>query len=63
MPNFESVLLTCAPNSDNSASQDEDAESPPRYERPAIFVIGRIRDMTLGNSSSGNKDANSQYYW
>jgi hypothetical protein len=43
--------------------QGEDAGPPLRYEPPAIFVIGRIRDKTLGSSSSGNKDANSQYYW
>lgn len=33
------------------------------YERPAIHVIGRVRDLTGGSSSSGRKDANSQYYW
>lgn len=33
------------------------------YERPAIHVIGKVRDLTGGSSSSGHKDANSQYYW
>lgn len=34
-----------------------------QYERPAIHVVGRVRDLTGGSSSSGRKDANSQYYW
>jgi hypothetical protein len=33
------------------------------YEPPRIMVIGSVRDLTTGSSSSGNKDANSQYYW
>lgn len=34
-----------------------------QYERPAIHVVGTVRDLTGGSSSSGRKDANSQYYW
>ena len=33
------------------------------YEPPRLMVIGTVRDLTTGSSSSGNKDANSQYYW
>jgi hypothetical protein len=33
------------------------------YEPPRIMIIGNVRDLTTGNSSSGTKDANSQYYW
>ena len=33
------------------------------YEPPQIMVIGGVRDLTTGSTSSGNKDANSQYYW
>ena len=33
------------------------------YERPRILVIGDVRTLTAGSTSSGNKDANSQYYW
>ncbi|KOX16371.1 hypothetical protein ADK67_40135 [Saccharothrix sp. NRRL B-16348] len=33
------------------------------YEAPVLADLGEIRDVVLGNSSSGNGDANSQYYW
>lgn len=33
------------------------------YEPPQVVVIGTIRDLTSGSSSSGRTDANSQYYW
>lgn len=33
------------------------------YEPPALMVIGSVRDLTAGSAASGNKDANSQYYW
>lgn len=33
------------------------------YEPPRIMIIGNVRDLTTGNSSSGTRDANSQYYW
>lgn len=33
------------------------------YEPPQLRVIGSVRDLTTGSSSSGKKDANSQYYW
>ena len=33
------------------------------YEPPRIMVVGRIRNLSTGSSSSGKSDANSQYYW
>jgi hypothetical protein len=33
------------------------------YEPPLLIDLGAIREVVLGNSSSGNGDANSQYYW
>lgn len=33
------------------------------YEAPRVVVIGSTRDLTGGSAASGNKDANSQYYW
>ena len=33
------------------------------YETPVVTVIGSVRDLTAGSAASGNKDANSQYYW
>jgi hypothetical protein len=42
---------------------DKQCEGPGRYEPPRIMVIGNVRDLTTGSSSSGKKDANSQYYW
>ena len=38
-------------------------EPDPDYEPPILVELGAIRDVVLGNSSSGNGDANSQYYW
>lgn len=38
-------------------------DGPETYKKPRIMVIGDVRDLTTGSSSSGNKDANSQYYW
>lgn len=28
-----------------------------------VVDLGSVTDRTLGNSASGNGDANSQYYW
>lgn len=33
------------------------------YESPCVMVLGSVRDLTVGSSASGKKDANSQYYW
>jgi hypothetical protein len=33
------------------------------YESPAVMVVGSVRALTAGSAASGNKDANSQYYW
>jgi hypothetical protein len=35
----------------------------PRYEPPRVSDLGHVRELTLGSSSSGNADSNSQYYW
>ncbi|MEU7528619.1 hypothetical protein AB0A74_23005 [Saccharothrix sp. NPDC042600] len=35
----------------------------PHYQPPVLRSPGRLRQVTLGSSSSGNADANSQYYW
>ncbi|GAA1348970.1 lasso RiPP family leader peptide-containing protein [Saccharothrix algeriensis] len=37
--------------------------SPAHYEPPVVLDLGDVRRVTLGSSSSGNADANSQYYW
>lgn len=33
------------------------------YEPPVVVGLGSVRDVTLGSSTSGTADANSQYYW
>ncbi|MET9554473.1 lasso RiPP family leader peptide-containing protein [Streptomyces sp. NPDC006645] len=33
------------------------------YEPPVLVDLGSVRDVTLGSSTSGTADANSQYYW
>jgi hypothetical protein len=40
----------------------DDAECD-TYEPPLVIDLGRVREVTLGSSSSGLADANSQYYW
>ena len=35
----------------------------PWYEPPRVSDLGHVRELTLGSSSSGNADSNSQYYW
>jgi hypothetical protein len=40
-----------------------EAENPGEYALPLVVDIGEVRDLTAGSASSGNKDANSQYYW
>ena len=47
----------------DDAGQGEIAQLRQDYERPRILVIGEVRALTAGSTSSGNKDANSQYYW
>lgn len=41
---------------DDDAGPDDDGP-------PVLVELGDVRDVVLGNSSSGNADANSQYYW
>ncbi|GAA3834042.1 hypothetical protein GCM10022226_64250 [Sphaerisporangium flaviroseum] len=38
-------------------------EPDPIYEPPVLIRLGRLRDQFRGSSSSGNADANSQYYY
>jgi hypothetical protein len=38
-------------------------ENPGEYASPLVVDIGEVLDLTAGSASSGNKDANSQYYW
>ncbi|MFG2177029.1 lasso RiPP family leader peptide-containing protein [Streptomyces niveus] len=33
------------------------------YEPPVVVDLGSVRELTLGSSTSGTADANSQYYW
>jgi hypothetical protein len=46
---------------DNASPSVEHVEKS--YDSPLLVDLGRVRDVTLGNSSSGRGDANSQYYW
>jgi hypothetical protein len=50
---------------DEIANSDElsEIQAPGSYETPRIIVIGKVRKLTTGSASSGNQDANSQYYW
>lgn len=47
----------------SDSSEPAGAGAPRAYESPQVIVIGKIRDITTGNASSGSADANSQYYW
>jgi hypothetical protein len=42
---------------------DSDESQEKSYSSPVIVKLGHVREVTLGSSSSGNADANSQYYW
>ncbi len=53
------VTPTCAPAADDDARAVDDRA----YEAPLLFELGRVRELLLGNSSSGKADSNSQYYW
>jgi hypothetical protein len=54
---------TQIPGHGSDSIKSSRAETPRTYESPQVIVIGKIRDITTGNASSGNADANSQYYW
>lgn len=43
--------------------QREDDRSHTEYEPPCVVDIGHVRELTGGSSTSGQADANSQYYW
>lgn len=55
--------LNAVPPTVDGAPREAGPGPAEAYEKPCIMVIGNIRDLTTGSSSSGNKDANSQYYW
>ncbi|MFC5030922.1 lasso RiPP family leader peptide-containing protein [Streptomyces sp. SID13666] len=55
----DDLCVQCGPGSPRSA---EDS-GPAVYEAPLLADLGHVRELTLGSSSSGNADANSQYYW
>lgn len=48
---------------DRSPTEETNRSTENRYDPPFLTDLGDIRTLTLGNSSSGNADANSQYYW
>ena len=50
------------PLPDPAATDAPDRDDQP-YEPPAVVDLGAVRRVTLGSSSSGHSDANSQYYW
>jgi hypothetical protein len=41
----------------------ESTEPEDTYEPPQLIPLGHVREVTLGSSSGGKADANSQYYW
>jgi hypothetical protein len=51
------------PGRTSDSAEPSGGGTPRAYESPQVIVIGKIRDITTGNASSGNADANSQYYW
>ena len=53
------VTPPCGP----AADADPRAVDDRAYESPQLFEVGRVRELLLGNSSSGKADSNSQYYW
>lgn len=56
--------LGCAPTAASDGPQASRAVGPDfSYVPPRIMVVGRIRNLSNGSSSSGKSDANSQFYW
>ncbi|HEX6355434.1 lasso RiPP family leader peptide-containing protein [Actinophytocola sp.] len=49
--------------SDSRAADLPVLGTEPSYEPPRVSDLGHVRELTLGSSSSGNADSNSQYYW
>ncbi|WP_181771406.1 lasso RiPP family leader peptide-containing protein [Amycolatopsis pittospori] len=52
-----------SPAGDLSAPGTEAPAEAVGYEPPLLFDLGHVRELTLGSSSSGSADSNSQYYW
>ncbi|WP_154814154.1 hypothetical protein [Actinophytocola xinjiangensis] len=48
------------PSVDDQSTPDEESE---HGDSPVLVELGVVRTVVLGNSSSGNSDANTQYYW
>ncbi|WP_407285358.1 lasso RiPP family leader peptide-containing protein [Streptomyces sp. BP-8] len=48
---------------ERAAGNAEGEEPDDAYEPPVVIDLGPVREVTLGSSSSGTADANSQYYW
>ena len=53
--------VPASPSDDLQAVRD--GRSDFSYVPPRIMVVGRIRNLSTGSSSSGKSDANSQFYW
>ncbi|SRR6266567_6880876 len=60
-PVVSDILATAQPDVRFDISMPWPPES--YYERPKVYEIGKVRETTGGSSSSGKRDANSQYYW
>lgn len=52
---------TCADSRVDMAQPGENQHKT--YDSPLLIELGNVRALTLGSSSSGKADANSQYYW
>jgi hypothetical protein len=53
----------CAEEAARGACGTQQGQLAGDYESPAVMVVGSVRALTAGSAASGNKDANSQYYW
>lgn len=60
LPAHETEEMTPAVTQCGSAGA---AQALGGYASPQVMDIGTVHDLTGGSASSGNKDANSQYYW
>ncbi|KFZ77609.1 hypothetical protein ED92_37780 [Amycolatopsis sp. MJM2582] len=52
-----------SPARDAADAMTEPPTDEAGYEPPLLFDLGHVRELTLGSSSSGSADSNSQYYW
>ncbi|MFJ8913293.1 lasso RiPP family leader peptide-containing protein [Amycolatopsis sp. NPDC102389] len=56
-------VLRPSPARDTADAVMEPSAEDVGYEPPLLFDLGHVRELTLGSSSSGSADSNSQYYW